>query len=214
MKNKRRFAAPVVTAALLFCLAACDTADDFVFVGTGGDASATAAEAETNFSVETVSRIETGDPVVIPVGPAAPSETVKTVGTAEPSETAAPSETAKPSETAAPPETERLPETSPETAAPPETAASEGITAVSLTETVSPGGKASLTIRGKPGVTYTIRVRYPSGVSTAKGLEPKTADEAGLVTWEWRVGTRTKAGRHGIEVSGGGETLTLSFSTI
>lgn len=92
---------------------------------------------------------------------------------------------------------------------------SEGYQALSLlsmTETVGRGETASVTVSGLPDITYTITVRYPSSVSTAAGLEPKTADADGKMTWSWRVGSRTSLGVHRIVIEGGGERLTLTFT--
>lgn len=82
-----------------------------------------------------------------------------------------------------------------------------------LTDSVKKGSKATLSVTGTPGVTYSIAVYYSSSVSTAKGLEPKSADGDGNVTWSWRVGSRTKPGKHKIVISGGGERITLYFTT-
>ena len=82
-----------------------------------------------------------------------------------------------------------------------------------LTDSVKKGSKATLSVTGTPGVTYSIAVYYSSSVSAAKGLEPKSADSNGNVSWSWRVGSRTKPGKHKIVISGGGESITLYFTT-
>lgn len=65
---------------------------------------------------------------------------------------------------------------------------------VSLTSPVSPGGDATVTVQTAPGVLCLITVRYKSGPSKARGLVPKTADNRGIVTWTWQVGTGTTPG--------------------
>lgn len=87
------------------------------------------------------------------------------------------------------------------------------ITVTYLTENVKKGGRATLSVAGTPGITYSIAVYYSSSVSAAKGLEPKSADSNGNVSWSWRVGSRTKPGKHKIVISGGGESITLYFTT-
>ncbi len=83
---------------------------------------------------------------------------------------------------------------------------------VSIPETVALGGKATVTVRGKANTEYSIRVTLPSGSqSKAAGLETKTSDENGTVTWEWTVASGTKAGEVQVSVTGGGETLNASF---
>lgn len=89
-----------------------------------------------------------------------------------------------------------------------------GITVLSLTDNVSRGSNAFLSIRGIPGITYQIEVYYSTTISQAKGLEPKTADRDGTVAWSWRVGSKTKAGSHRIVIRGeNGDSLTLYFTT-
>lgn len=36
---------------------------------------------------------------------------------------------------------------------------------------------------------------HKSGLSRAKGLDPKLADRSGFVTWRWRVGSKTTPGQ-------------------
>lgn len=84
---------------------------------------------------------------------------------------------------------------------------------VDITSFVYNNNMASLTIQGKPNTDYRISVYYSSGESTAEGLGMKTSDSDGYVTWEWKVGARTKAGSHKIVISGGSDTLTVYFIT-
>lgn len=72
---------------------------------------------------------------------------------------------------------------------------------VSLTSPASPGDNASITIQTVPNAACMITVRYKSGPSRARGLNPRNADHEGTVTWTWRVGTRTTPGRWPIIIS-------------
>lgn len=85
-----------------------------------------------------------------------------------------------------------------QTEKPPETTAVREpgkITVTYLTENVKKGSRATLSVAGTPGITYSIAVYYSSSVSAAKGLEPKSADSNGNVSWSWRVGSPYKAGK-------------------
>ncbi len=82
---------------------------------------------------------------------------------------------------------------------------------VALTETVSAGKKASVTVQGLPNTEYFITVTYTS-VSQAKGLEEKYSDEDGIVSWSWRVGNQTKPGKYTIEIQCKTEKITLYFN--
>lgn len=71
----------------------------------------------------------------------------------------------------------------------------------------SPGGNASVTIETAPGTTCTIQYIVPSGRnSTAKGLDPKTANSAGRITWSWVIGTSTVRGPGTVNVNCNGAT--------
>ncbi len=82
---------------------------------------------------------------------------------------------------------------------------------VSLTETVSAGKKATVTVKGLPNTEYSITVTY-SKVSEAGGLEPKCTDGEGVVSWTWRVGNKTKQGKYTIEIQSRTEKITLYFN--
>lgn len=143
------------------------------------------------------------------VTPSATTEEATTAPPAASSVTTVPSTT--PAVTTAPPVSSAT-VTSPSDE-PVVTAPSDGtLHLLSLTETVARGKEATVTVQGVPGRTYTITVYYPSSVSTAKGLEPKAADTDGVVSWSWRVGSRTSEGSHRIEISDGEELLTLYFT--
>ena len=102
------------------------------------------------------------------------------------------------------------PETQPEeeTQAP----SQEGIQVLAWPERVGRNETATVTIQALPNTTYSITVNYKSGLSSAQGLEGKTSDGSGQVSWSWKVGGHTGPGTFHITVSGGGETLTLPFT--
>ena len=82
---------------------------------------------------------------------------------------------------------------------------------VEMTETVSAGKKASVTVKGLPNTEYSITVTYATSVSEAKGIEEKYTDNNGIVSWEWRVGNQTKPGEYKIEIQCKTEKITLYF---
>jgi hypothetical protein len=86
------------------------------------------------------------------------------------------------------------------------------LTLVDITETVSAGKTASVTIKGLPNTEYSIVVTYATTVSQAKGLEEKYTDENGIVTWSWRVGNQTKPGKYTVEIQSRTEKITLYFN--
>ncbi|HPF55090.1 MAG TPA: hypothetical protein PLV03_00990 [Clostridiales bacterium] len=87
----------------------------------------------------------------------------------------------------------------------------QDIQIISLTSPIVHGQDATITIKGTPGVKYTIQVIYKSGASEASGLEPKTAGSNGMVTWSWKVSSRTTPGTWSIEIAGGGASVTVPF---
>jgi hypothetical protein len=77
--------------------------------------------------------------------------------------------------------------------------------------TAYPGDYATLTAAVSPARRCSIVVYYKSGASRAQGLYAKTP-RAGRVSWTWKVGTNTTAGRWAITVScGSAGILRTSF---
>jgi hypothetical protein len=56
-------------------------------------------------------------------------------------------------------------------------------------------------IKTTAGARCTIRVKYSSGYSHAKGLGAKTAPASGKVTWTWEVGKSTRLGKWPVTVT-------------
>jgi hypothetical protein len=83
---------------------------------------------------------------------------------------------------------------------------------INWTNTVEAGSEASVTIQGKPNTKYSIAVFYHSGASDAKGLEPKTSDDNGYVTWTWKVGSRTEKDTYSIKINGDGKHEEIQFT--
>jgi hypothetical protein len=93
------------------------------------------------------------------------------------------------------------------------TAASARVRLVSRTSPVDAGSYATLTVTVAPARGCSISVYYTTVVSKARGLNRKTP-KSGRVSWTWKVGSRTKPGRHRIVVScGSAGTLNTSFAT-
>lgn len=88
-------------------------------------------------------------------------------------------------------------------AAPERADSTASVKVVSLTSPVEAGSSATLKVRVNPtSVTCRITVYYKSGPSEAQGLGPKRP-RAGVVSWTWKVGTRTTPGRWRIVVNCG-----------
>lgn len=97
---------------------------------------------------------------------------------------------------------------------PVETKAATTIQFTNYTNYVEAGSNATVTIQGAPNTEYKIHVYYDSGESKAQGLEPKTSDANGNVTWEWKVGPKTTPGLHAIKVEGGGAENSVQFEVL
>ncbi len=70
-----------------------------------------------------------------------------------------------------------------------------------LTSPVARGQYATAAAATVPGASCRIEVVYKSGPSSASGLGDKTASSSGLVSWTWRVGTRTTTGTWPVTVT-------------
>ena len=82
-----------------------------------------------------------------------------------------------------------------------ETSNSSTIKLTSISSNVSPGDTAHISVTAKPNTEYSISVEYSSGYSEAEGLENKTTDSAGRVSWSWKVGTNTYSGEYPITIT-------------
>lgn len=90
--------------------------------------------------------------------------------------------------------------------------ASASVRKLSVTSPIRAGAYATLTVSVSPVRRCSITVFYKSGPSSAAGLYPKRPNAGGRVSWTWKVGTRTTAGRWPIVVScGSAGTLRTSF---
>jgi len=84
---------------------------------------------------------------------------------------------------------------------------------VSVTSPIEKGYTATLQAKTVPGAQCTITVFYKSGPSSASGLDGKTADNEGNVSWSWKVGTRTTPGSWRIVVTASLDGETISQTT-
>lgn len=94
---------------------------------------------------------------------------------------------------------------------------STALQVISVTSPVRPGANATLSANTTPGAQCTITVNYKSGPSTASGLQTKTADSQGNVSWTWKVGANTTTGTWQIIVtatSQGSTVTTLTSFTV
>jgi hypothetical protein len=74
------------------------------------------------------------------------------------------------------------------------------------------GESVTLTVRGAPDTVYTLKIRYKSGYSTAKGLGEARSDAAGLVSWTFKISSNADTSfEPWLEVTGGGATATAGF---
>lgn len=82
---------------------------------------------------------------------------------------------------------------------------------VSMTSRLRAGDEARIEVVGDPDTVYEITVRYSSGASSAKGLEPKCSDSEGRVSWTWKVSANVLPGEYSIEITSGVEPYKTTF---
>ncbi len=116
-----------------------------------------------------------------------------TRGSGQPAPTATPTDTPVPSDTPVPTDTS----VSTDTPAPPPIR----LVITSLTTPIHRGATAMLVARTAAHATCSIDVEYASGPSSAQGLGDKTANGSGVVTWSWKVGSRTTFGAWPVTVT-------------
>jgi len=72
--------------------------------------------------------------------------------------------------------------------------ASSAAVVLSKPEPAYVGNKATVKVKVDPGMSANLTIFYKSGQSTAKHIGWATADENGVIEWNWFVGTRTTEG--------------------
>ena len=77
---------------------------------------------------------------------------------------------------------------------------------------VSRNQNATLTAKTSPNVPCSITVHTKSGTSSAQGLNPKSADANGMVSWTWRIGPNTTLGTWRIDVTCNGVTKSTTYT--
>jgi hypothetical protein len=79
-------------------------------------------------------------------------------------------------------------------------AAQATVRKTAFTATVSPNDTAMLSVKVSPRARCTIEVVYDTVISHAKGLGAKSGTR---ITWRWKVGSATHAGRWPVKVGCG-----------
>ena len=90
-------------------------------------------------------------------------------------------------------------------------AAASNINLVSLTSPISRGSDVTVSIKGLPNTTYDIDVIYSSGESKASGLEDKTSDSEGDVSWTFKVSSNVKPGTYEVKITDGENSVSYSL---
>ena len=85
---------------------------------------------------------------------------------------------------------------------------------VSMTSPVSRGNDVTVSIKGIPNTSYDIDVIYSSGESKATGLEDKTSDNEGNVSWTFKVSSNVKPGTYEVKITGGENSVSYSLEVM
>lgn len=98
------------------------------------------------------------------------------------------------------------------TATPATPATASGVTFLSV-QGNTPGGAASVAVKGPRSAQCAITYTSPAGVvSAASGLGPKTTTTAGVATWNWTIESNTRTGTGTVLVQcGGGVSATTNI---
>ena len=88
---------------------------------------------------------------------------------------------------------------------------SSNINLVSLDSPISKGSDVTVSIKGLPNTTYDIDVIYSSGASKARGLEDKTSDSEGNVSWTFKVSSNVKPDTYEVKISDGEDSASYNL---
>lgn len=75
------------------------------------------------------------------------------------------------------------------------------VSITSITSPINRGNYATVKVKTAAEAKCTITVTYSSGKSKASGLEAKISNDNGRVSWTWKVGSSTKAGKYPVDIS-------------
>ena len=143
-----------------------------------------------------------------PTATPTPRPTEKATALPKPTATPTPKPTPKPTATPTQkptPTKEAVSKTAP-------TARSVGITILDYSDTVSRGEYAYIKIQGAPNTDYDCEVEYKTTMSNSKGIGVKRSDGDGIVSWRWKVGTKTSLDYSPtIYIDGGGDSISVQF---
>lgn len=85
---------------------------------------------------------------------------------------------------------------------------------IEYTDKVYPGDVGYLKLQGEPNTDYKLTVKYYSGYSKADGVGTKTSNSKGIVSWRWRIGSRTSSGDFKIYISNNRQTGFVNLSVL
>jgi micrococcal nuclease len=114
-----------------------------------------------------------------------------------------PSATATPAATPKPTPTPVVPTPIPAPVQPVQPVQAAGVSFGNAPLSARHGQATTLIVKTSPNTGCSIQVVYKSGPSHAQGLEAKTSDGAGNVSWTWIVGSNTTPGQWPIYVTCG-----------
>lgn len=154
----------------------------------------TSGEKTADTSAEATSGIQI-TPVKSPTPK--PTATPTVVPTPTPTSSPKPTPTIKPTETPRP------------------VTRSVGIIILDYSDEVRRGSYAFIKIQGAPNTDYDCEVEYKTTMSSADGLGTKRSDENGIVSWRWKVGSRTSLDYSPtIYIDGGGDSISVQFDVL
>ena len=97
----------------------------------------------------------------------------------------------------------------------PVTTSSGALTFQAAPASLTRGSNATITANAPANAYCTITVTYPNGPTHVEGLQDKTADANGKVSWTWRVGSSAATGTTPVEIvcTANGQKLTATATT-
>jgi hypothetical protein len=100
--------------------------------------------------------------------------------------------------------------------APSGSAAPPALQILTVTSPVERGGEATVEASAPANALCSIEYRLPGSgnVSSAQGLEAKTANANGRVSWTWAVGRGTTPGEGSVSVQYGDETVSATIEVM
>lgn len=89
-----------------------------------------------------------------------------------------------------------------------------GLKMTGKTPPVRRGETFTITMQGRPGITYTVVGTYKRNGKTLTAYQNANADKNGIIRWSWVIAADTDPGIYPLMITGGDDTFVSSYQVL